>query len=589
MNARGTIPAPAVAAASVAAAVGADLAVAALMASAGDAAAAAKPIAEQLAAYVAANGPVPSAAPAPLAAGLLAACAPWLAWSRTLSTAGAWRRGEEHGSAKWADPRDTARFADPSDPRNNLILSAHVRLAMSRPGHDPRLERNRNVLVVGGSGSGKTRGYVIPNVLQGNASYLVMDPKGTLARQLAPALEEMDYAVRSLNTVDFSASDRYNPVAYVRDQQGVLELVDCLITNTERGKQGSSDPFWENAERLLYSALLAYLVFHCPEEDRNLPGLMTLLSLAQASEEDESFSSPLDLLFEELERGCRCVPAGSPSAGRGFTEARGASWVPVAEPLTPDSDFALGRYRAFKAAAGKTLKSIIITCNARLSPLQSEGLRRVLAADDLALDRMGDAGARTAVFVTVSDTNRTFSFVGALVAWQAVNLLCERALRDYGGELPTPVHLVLDEFANIGRLPDFERQIAVVRSRNIGVSVLLQSLSQLKGPYGDDAQTIADCCDTLLFLGGKSTETGRGISEQVGKQTVAAPSTSESRGGSRSSTSSVQAAERDLIQPSEVARLDRRKAIVLIAGADPVIDDKFDPARHPMAASAGIA
>lgn len=525
----------------------------------------------------------PSAEPLPLAVGVACAAGVWLAWARRLSLAGEHRSGEEHGSARWASPREARAFADRGDPRNNIILTQHVSLAMSRADHDPRLERNRNVLVIGGSGSGKTRSYVIPNVLQMNASLLVTDPKGTLEAELGPALRSAGYEVARIDTVDFGRSARYNPLAYVRTQQDVLEVVDCIIANTTREGPSSADPFWENAERLLYSALVAYLVWHCPEADRNLPGLMTLLSLASASEGDEGYRSPLDVLFDELETGKRCVVGDCPRDGgaRSFSGGSRVTWVRVAEPLAPEEDFALGRYRAFRVAAGRTLKSIIISCNARLAPLGGEEIRRVLSGDDLGIDLMGEPGRRVAVFATTSDTNGTFSFLLALLVWQATNLLCERALRVHGGSLPTPVHLVLDEFANIGRLPDFERTIAVVRSRNIGVSVILQSLSQLKARYGESAQTIVDCCDTTLFLGGNSNETNRGISEKVGKQTVSVIGASESRGATSSSTQSRQAAERDLIQPSELARLDRRKAVVLIAGANPVLDRKYDPRRHP--------
>lgn len=538
---------------------------------------------EALASVLAGNA-APSAEPLPLAVGLACAAGVWLCWARRLSLAGEHRSGEEHGSARWASPREARTFADRRDPANNIILTRRVSLAMSRADHDPRFERNRNVLVIGGSGSGKTRSYVIPNVLQMNASLLVTDPKGTLEAELGPALRAAGYEVARIDTVDFGRSARYNPLAYVRTQQDVLEVVDCIIANTTREGASSADPFWENAERLLYSALVAYLVWHCPEADRNLPGLMTLLSLASASEGDEGYKSPLDVLFDELETGKRCVVGemGPRQEGaRSFTGGTRVVWVRVAEPLAPEDDFALGRYRAFRVAAGRTLKSIIISCNARLAPLGGEEIRRVLSGDDLGIDLMGEPGRRVAIFATTSDTNGTFSFLLALLVWQATNLLCERAFRVHGGSLPTPVHLVLDEFANIGRLPDFERTIAVVRSRNIGVSVILQSLSQLKARYGESAQTIVDCCDTTLFLGGNSNETNRGISEKVGKQTVSVIGASESRGSSSSSTQSRQAAERDLIQPSELARLDRRNAIVLIAGADPVMDRKYDPRRHP--------
>lgn len=534
--------------------------------------------------YVMAHGPLPTAEPLAAALGLAAGCGVWVAWANMVARRGNYRSGEEHGSARWATPRELRRLADEACPDANILLTQSVRLAMSRDDHDPRWERNRNVVVIGGSGSGKTRTYVEPNLMQMNASYLVTDPKGTTVRRLGGMLAAHGYDVRTLNTVDFSLSMRYNPLAYVRTQQDVLELVECLIVNTTPKGKSANDPFWENSERLLYCALIGYLTYHCPPEDRTLPGLMTLLSLAEARDEDESFMSPLDVLFRELETGCRCVaaPGGAGGDGRSMGGAReSVRWVPWCDPATPDSDYALGRYRAFKAAAGKTLKSIIISCNARLSALASEELRDILSADDMRLDTLGDPGQRAAIFATTSDTNATYSFLLAMLMWQAGNVLCERALTEWGGELPTPVHLVLDEFANIGRLPDFERTIAVVRSRNIGVSVVLQSLAQLKSAYGDDAETILDCCDTTLFLGGKSGSTNKGISEAVGKETVSTRTHNETRGASPSSSSNYQTTERDLIQAAEVGRLDRRRAIVLIAGADPVCDLKYAPERHP--------
>lgn len=537
-----------------------------------------------LPAYVAAHGPLSTAAPLAVAAGLAAACGVWVAWANMVARRGNYRAGEEHGSARWATPKELRRLSDARDPDANILLTQNVRLAMSREDHDPRWERNRNVVVIGGSGSGKTRTYVEPNLMQMNASYLVTDSKGTTVRRLGAMMLAHGYDVRTLNTVDFSLSMRYNPLAYVRTQQDMLELVECLIVNTTLKGKSANDPFWENSERLLYCALIGYLTYHCPPEDRTLPGLMTLLALAEARDEDESFMSPLDVLFRELETGCRCVavPGGDAGDGRSVGGGRAAvRWVRWCEPATPESDYALGRYRAFKAAAGKTLKSIIISCNARLSALASEELKRVLSADDMRLDTLGDPGQRAAIFATTSDTNATYSFLLAMLMWQATNVLCERALTDFGGELPTPVHLVLDEFANIGRLPDFERSIAVVRSRNIGVSVILQSTAQLKSAYGDDAETILDCCDTTLFLGGKSGSTNKGIAEAVGKETVSTRTHNETRGASPSSTSNYQTTERDLIQAAEVGRLDRRRAIVLVAGADPVCDLKYAPESHP--------
>ena len=534
--------------------------------------------------YIASHGPLPTAAPLALACGLAAGCGVWVVWANMVARRGNYRSGEEHGSARWATPRELRRLSDEASPDDNILLTQNVRLAMSRDDHDPRWERNRNVVVIGGSGSGKTRTYVEPNLMQMNASYLVTDPKGTTVRRLGAMLAAHGYDVRTLNTVDFSLSMRYNPLAYVRTQQDVLELVECLIVNTTPKGKSANDPFWENSERLLYCALIGYLTYHCPPEDRTLPGLMTLLSLAEARDEDESFMSPLDVLFRELETGCRCVaaPGGAGGDGRSMGGAReSVRWVPWCDPATPDSDYALGRYRAFKAAAGKTLKSIIISCTARLSALASEALTGILSADDMRLDTLGDPGQRAAIFATPSDTTATYSFLLAILMWQAGNVLCERALTAYGGELPTPVHLVLDEFANIGRLPDFERTIAVVRSRNIGVSVVLQSLAQLKSAYGDDAETILDSCDTTLFLGGKSGSTNKGISEAVGKETVSTRTHNETRGPSPSSTSNYQPTARALIQAAEVGRLDRRRAIVLFAGADPVGDLKYAPERHP--------
>lgn len=534
--------------------------------------------------YVMTHGPLPTTEPLAVALGLAAGCGVWVAWANMVARRGNYRSGEEHGSARWAMPRELRRLSDEARPDANILLTQSVRLAMSRDDHDPRWVRNRNVVVIGGSGSGKTRTYVEPNLMQMNASYLVTDPKGTTVRKLGGMLAAHGYEVRTLNTVDFSLSMRYNPLAYVRTQQDVLELVECLIVNTTPKGKSANDPFWENSERLLYCALIGYLTYHCPPEDRTLPGLMTLLSLAEARDEDESFMSPLDVLFRELETGCRCVaaPGGAGGDGRSMGGARESMrWVPWCDPVTPDSDYALGRYRAFKAAAGKTLKSIIISCNARLSALASEELKAVLSADDMRLDTLGDPGQRAAIFATTSDTNATYSFLLAMLMWQAGNVLCERAFTEYGGELPTPVHLVLDEFANIGRLPDFERTIAVVRSRNIGVSIVLQSLAQLKSAYGDDAETILDCCDSTLFLGGKSGSTNKGISEAVGKQTVSTRTYNGIRGASPSSSSNFQTTERDLIQAAEVGRLDRRRAIVLIAGADPVCDLKYAPERHP--------
>lgn len=546
----------------------------------GDPVGAASAALSQLPGHLLSRGLSPDPSAGPVAAGVAAACGVWSAWAWRQARRGNYRRGEEHGSARWATPAEMRRFADARDPRANVILTRRCSLAFERPDHDPRWERNRNVLVVGGSGSGKSRGFIAPNVMQAHGSYFVTDPKGTVAAGARAALEAEGYEVRVFDTVDPSRSDRYNPIAYLEREADIVRFADCLVENTTGDRERASDPFWPAAEKLLYTALVAYLVYHCPERDRSLPGVLTLLSLAEARDDDEAYLSPLDLLFREIETGLRCVGprGGAARSPRDFADG-GVSWVRVADPVPPEADFALGRYRAFRAAAGKTLKSIIVSCNARLAPLAVDEMRALLSADDMSLRLMGEPGARRAVFCVMSDTNRTYSFLHAVMMWQAVDLLCDRALEAHGGSLPTPVSFLLDEFANIGRMPDVEKSIAVVRSRNMSISPVVQSMSQLKAAYGDAAQTIVDCCDTLLFLGGKSTETAREIAESVGKETVTALTLNETRGASRSSTSNYQIAERDLIQAAEVARLDRRRAVVLIAGARPFLDDKYDPAR----------
>ena len=539
-----------------------------------------------LPAYLAGHGPL-SLDAAALATGLVAACIPWLAWAWSLTHGHAQRQGEEHGSARWGTVREGRRFMDLKNPDNNVILTENFGMAMSRPDHDRRYERNRNVLVVGGSGSGKTRGFFEPNVMQMSANYLVTDPKGESLPRLGHMLADAGYRVLSFNTVDFSRSLHYNPLAYVQDEADILEFVTCLIDNTSGDKEHAGDPFWENAERLLYVALIGYLVRHCPPADRSLSGLVTLLSLAKAKESDEDYRSPLDLLFEEVETGLRYVVSGGgapfvPTRRVSYDPGGGKSrWVRVADPVSVDSDFCLLHYKMFKDAAGKTLKSILVSCNTRMEPFAIPQVRELVRFDEMELDRLGDEDERRAVFAIMSDTSSLYSFLFAIMVWQAMNILCKRALMRYGGALPTPVMLLMDEFANIGKLPDVEKMVAVVRSRNISMAFGLQSLSQLKSAYRDDAATIVDCCDTTLFLGGKSTDTVKEIAESVGKETVATVTWNESRGAQSSSTRNWNTVERDLIQPAEVAKLPRDEAIVLIAGANPLRDRKYDVSRHP--------
>lgn len=538
--------------------------------------------------YLFGHGPF-SLEAAALATGLVAACAVWCAWAWSLTHGRAQRQGEEHGSARWGSPREARRFMNLDDPDQNIILTERYGMAMSRPDHDRRYERNRNVLVVGGSGSGKTRGFFEPNVMQMSANYLVTDPKGESLPRLGRMLDAAGYKVLSFNTVDFSKSLHYNPIAYIQDEADILEFVACLIDNTTGDKEHAGDPFWENAERLLYVALIGYLVYHCPPEDRSLSGLVTLLSLAKAKEADEDYRSPLDLLFEEVETGMRYVKTGDaqeapfdPSRRVSFQPDAGAHrWVRVSEPTPVDADFCLLHYKMFKDAAGKTLKSILVSCNTRMEPFAIPQVRELVSFDEMELDRLGDACERRAVFAVMSDTSSLYSFLFAIMMWQTMNILCKRAIKLYGGALPTPVVMLMDEFANIGRLPDVEKMVAVVRSRNISMAFGLQSLSQLKSAYKDDAATIIDCCDTTLFLGGKSTDTVKEIAESIGKETVATVTWNESRGASASSTRNWNTIERDLMQPAEVAKLPRDEAILLIAGTDPLRDKKYDITAHP--------
>ena len=411
------------------------------------------------------------------------------------------------------------------------------------------------------------------------------DPKGTLIREMGGALAELGYEIRAFDTIDFARSMRFNPIAYIRDEAGVIRFARGIVANTEGEADHKGDPYWEKAERLVYTALTAYLVMHCEPADRNLDGLLTLLSLADARD-DPGYMSPLDMVFRELETGERYVRRGGASAEggslRGFSEEDGAwEWAKVREPAPPD-DFALASYREFRVAAGDTMKSMLSSCNVRLKPLSIRAVRDLTSEDELDLAHMGDEGAKVALFASMSDTDSTFDFLFALLMDTAVSALCAEALEAHGGSLPTTVHFVFDEFANIGRIPDFERTIAVTRSRNIAVSMIAQSLSQLKETYGDNnAETIVNACDTLLYLGGKANETNEEISKMAGKQTVASETQSDSRGAGWTRTVNRGISERDLIQPAEVARMPREDALVLVNGCMPLMDRKYRLERHP--------
>ena len=535
----------------------------------------------------ASSGQFVSTDPMALAIALAAACAVWVAWARWTISQGEYRDGEEHGSSRWASRKEAQAFMDKKDPDNNIILTQNCALRFVDDVHDELTERNNNVCVIGAPGTGKTRYYVLPNLMQMNANVFLTDPKSQTIYDMGPVYEEAGWEIKHFSTIDFSRSLHFNPFAYIFDDTDILRFVECLIDNTTGDQEHAGDPFWPNTERLLYTALTAYLVYHCPPEDRNVGGLLTLLSLADAREGDPDWKSPLDMLFDELETGMRLRRAPGAAAefdpeSRGFDAgAAGCVWQRVCEPLEPCQDLALSSYRECRVAADKTLKSIIISCNVRMKPFAVSGVRELLSFDEMELGSLGDAGRKVAVFASMSDTDHTFDFVFALLMWQAMNALCRAADATPYGRLARPVHFLFDEFANIGKLPDFEHSISVMRSRNISVSLILQSIAQLSEAYGENnAQTIVDCCDTTVFLGGKSTKTNREISEQLGKQTVQTVSVNDSRGASSSTTRNFNRIERDLMQASEVGRLPRDEALVLIGGALPVRDRKYRLESH---------
>ena len=533
------------------------------------------------------SGTLLSLEPLPLAIGAACACAVWLVWVRWWERRGRYRKGEEHGSARWATQKEMEAFSDRKDADNNILLTEHARIRLIDKTHDQRTETNNNVLVIGGPGTGKTRYFVKPNLMQLNANYFITDPKGTLIHDMGWVLEDAGYEIRTFDTIDFARSLHFNPIEYIKGEADTLRFVECLIRNTTGDDQHSGDPFWENAEKLLYTALISYLLLHCPEEDHSVPGLLSLLALADAREDDEDYMSPLDMLFHEIETGERLMRVAESSgydiSSREFQPASsGYAWVKVAKPVRPEDDFALASYKQFKVAAGKTLKSIMVSCNVRMKPFDIAEMKELLAYDEMALDHLGDARAKVAVFCSMSDTDSTFDFVFALLMQQALDTLCEAALSRFSGALPRCVHFVFDEFANIGTIPDFERMITVTRSRNIAVSMICQSLSQLDENYGENnAATIMNACDTLLYLGGKSADTNQKIADMIGKQTVANVSVNDSRGANPTYTHNYGLIERDLMQASEVSRMPRDQALVLINGAQAYLDKKYPLDAHP--------
>ena len=458
-----------------------------------------------------------------------------------------YRHGMEYGSARWGTPADIAPFMD-KDFFNNIPMTQTERITMASRPKQPKYARNKNILVIGGSGSGKTRFFAKPSLLQCHSSYVVTDPKGTILNEVGKLLERKKYRIKCLNLINFKKSMRYNPLAYIRSEKDILKLVNALIMNTKGEGEKSSEDFWVKAERLYYSALIGYIWYEAPEEERNFITLLDLINASEAREDDEEYQSPVDILFQQLEE------------------------------KEPDH-FAVKQYRKFKMAAGKTLKSILISCGARLAPFDIKELRDLMETDEMELDTLGDSKA--ALFVIISDTDTTFNFVAALMYSQLFNLLCDKADDFYGGRLPVHVRLILDEFANIGQIPSFDKLIATIRSREISASIILQSQSQLKTIYKDAADTIVGNCDSTLFLGGKEKSTLKEISELLGKETIDSYNQSENRGSQISHGLSYQKLGKELMSQDELAVMDGGKCIFMLRGVRPFLSEKYDLTKHP--------
>ena len=459
-----------------------------------------------------------------------------------------YRQGEEYGSARWGNQKDIEPFIDPVF-ENNVILTQTERLMMSgRPKH-PKYARNKNVIVIGGSGSGKTRFYVKPNLMQmpQKVSYVVTDPKGTVLIECGKLLQRAGYRIKVLNTINFKKSMHYNPFVYIRSEKDILKLVNTLIANTKGEGEKSAEDFWVKAERLLYCALVGYIWYEAPAEEMNFITLLELINASEAREDDEEYQSPVDLLFADLEE------------------------------RDPDH-FAVKQYRKYKLAAGKTAKSILISCGARLAPFDIKELRDLMSYDELELDTLGDR--KTALFLIMSDTDSTFNFVIAMLQSQLFNLLCDKADDEYGGKLPVHVRCLLDEFANIGQIPQFEKLIATIRSREISASIILQSQSQLKAIYKDAAEIILDNADSTLFLGGRG-KNAKDISENLGRETIDSFNTSENRGTQVSHGLNYQKLGKELMTQDEIAVMDGGKCILQLRGVRPFFSDKYDITQHP--------
>ena len=457
------------------------------------------------------------------------------------------RQGIEYGSARWGTSEDIKPYIDPVF-QNNVILTQTERLTMDSRPKQPKYARNKNVMVIGGSGSGKTRFYVKPNLMQMHSSYCVTDPKGTILVECGKMLVRNGYAVKSLNTVNFAKSLHYNPFAYIHSEKDILKLVNTIIVNTKGEGDKSGEDFWVKAEKLYYTALIGYIWYEAPDNEKNFTTLLEMINASEAREDDETFKNPVDKMFDELE---------------------------AEEP----EHFAVKQYRKYKLAAGKTAKSILISCGARLAPFDIAELRELMSYDELELDTLGER--KSALFVIISDTDDTFNFVAAIMYSQLFNLLCDKADNEYGGRLPIHVRCLLDEFANIGQIPKFDKLIATIRSREISASIILQSQSQLKALYKDSADTIVGNCDATLFLGGKEKSTLKEISEILGKETIDLYNTSETRSNNNSYGLNYQKTGKELMSQDELAVMDGGKCILQLRGVRPFLSDKYDITKHP--------
>ena len=456
------------------------------------------------------------------------------------------RQGKEYGSARWGTKKDIEPYMDEKF-QNNILLTQTERLTMNGRPANPKYARNKNVLVIGGSGSGKTRFYVKPNLMQMHSSYCVTDPKGTIVIECGKMLENNGYEIKILNTINFKKSMKYNPFAYLRSEKDILKLVQTIIANTKGEGEKAGEDFWVKAEKLYYTALIGYIFYEAPREEKNFATLLDMIDASEVREDDETYMNPIDRLFEALEKK---------------------------EP----THFAVKQYKKYKLAAGKTAKSILISCGARLAPFDIQELRDLMKEDELELDTLGDR--KTALFVIISDTDDTFNFVVSIMYSPLFNLLCDKADDEYGGRLPVHVRCLLDEFANIGLIPKFEKLIATIRSREISASIILQAQSQLKAIYKDNADTIVGNCDSTLFLGGKEKTTLKELSETLGKETIDLYNTSETRSNANSYGLNYQKTGKELMSQDEITVMDGSKCIFQLRGVRPFLSDKFDITKH---------